>query len=323
MDGALLGCLVFWNDLTGIIAQKNRIEQQNAVIARTAAEATLVAGRMARGTEELATRIEQASGSAREQSGRVHETAAAMEEMNATILAVAGNAGSTAKHAETARARAHEGAELVASVIRAVESVRTEADALKENMHALDGRAQGIGAIMDVISDIADQTNLLALNAAIEAARAGDAGRGFAVVADEVRKLAEKTMHATKEVGQAIAGIQQGAADTASRMELAVTRVADATELAERSGAALGQIVTLVAAAGDQVRSIAAAAEEQSATAEEISRTVADVNALAADAADAMALSARAVADLSDLARNLNGLIGDLRDKDDGRKALP
>ena len=64
--------------------------------------------------------------------------------------------------------------------------------------------AEGIGRIMNVISDIADQTNLLALNAAIEAARAGDAGRGFAVVADEVRKLAEKTMTATKEVGDAI-----------------------------------------------------------------------------------------------------------------------
>lgn len=78
-------------------------------------------------------------------------------------------------------------------------------------MVGLGGQAENIGKVLGVINDIADQTNLLALNAAIEAARAGDAGRGFAVVADEVRKLAEKTMLATKEVGNAILAIQNSA----------------------------------------------------------------------------------------------------------------
>lgn len=79
------------------------------------------------------------------------------------------------------------------------------ASSLKNNMQALQEKANDIGIVMVTISDIADQTNPV-YNAAIEAARAGDAGRGFAVVADEVRKLAEKTQQATTEVNSAIFG---------------------------------------------------------------------------------------------------------------------
>ena len=322
MDGELLGCLVFWTDLTGLTAQKNQIEEQNTLISSLAAQATEVADHMARGAEDLSGRIEQASNGAREQSSRVHETATAVEQLNDTILEVARNAGSTAQLAEKARTTADEGAGLAVLVSQAVAAVREEAQALRATMGELDDRAKGIGAIMGVISDIADQTNLLALNAAIEAARAGDAGRGFAVVADEVRKLAEKTMNATKDVGQAITGIQQGADDTAARMDRAVARVADATGLAERSGTSLAQIVELVAAAGDQVRSIAAAAEEQSSTTDAINQAVGDINSLAADTARSLDQSAEAVRDLAALAHNLNDLIGNLQQHEGGRKAL-
>jgi methyl-accepting chemotaxis protein len=54
------------------------------------------------------------------------------------------------------------GAELV-SIINVMATVSTKADSLKSEMEDLGGQAKGIGAIMQVISDIADQTNLLAL----------------------------------------------------------------------------------------------------------------------------------------------------------------
>jgi methyl-accepting chemotaxis protein len=264
-------------------------------------------------SQQLAAQIEQSTRGAEDQSRQVAEAAGSMEQLNSTVLEVAKNASEAADAAESARKRAEEGASVVDEVVRGIFQVADQARSLKDDMGSLGQKAQGIGAIMEVISDIADQTNLLALNAAIEAARAGDAGRGFAVVADEVRKLAEKTMTATKEVGAAIQGIQDGARRNVVGFDKAVEGVEAATDLARRSGEALTSIVGLVDAVADQVRSIATAAEEQSAAAEEIGRTVDRVSRISGETAQAMGESAAAVDNLAGQAKALHGLVLDMQ----------
>ncbi len=272
-----------------------------------------VVERLTSASEQLAAQVEEASRGAEEQKNRTSETATAMEEMNVTVLEVARNASHAADGSDKARKRAQDGSEIVGQAVAAIGQVQTRAEDMMENLGRLGQQAEDIGRIMNVISDIADQTNLLALNAAIEAARAGDAGRGFAVVADEVRKLAEKTMTATKEVGDAITAIQGGTRSNIQGMEQAAQAVGEATALANKSGDSLREIVALVEEAADQVRSIATAAEEQSAASEEINRSVEDINRISSETSEVMNQSAQAIGELANQSMDLQQLVAKLK----------
>ena len=180
-------------------------------------------------------------------------------------------------------------------------------------MQKLEASARDIGRIMSVITDIADQTNLLALNAAIEAARAGEAGRGFAVVADEVRKLAEKTMLATKEVGDVVGAIQRSTGENLEGVSRAGEAALHSSELAEKAGMALREIVELAEHSAEGVRSIATAGEEQSAVSEQITRGTEEVNASAEETARLMVQAEKAVRTLAGQAANLSRLMEELK----------
>jgi methyl-accepting chemotaxis protein len=309
LDGNLAGVIAVWFDLTEIRAQQEQIVQQNERIASAANAANAVSDQVASAAEELAVQIEQANRGSEEQRSRTTETAAAMEELNSTVAEVAKNANISADLAEQAKRKAQHGAELVGQVVGTINDVTTQAQELGGDMTRLGAQAEGIGQIMNVISDIADQTNLLALNAAIEAARAGDAGRGFAVVADEVRKLAEKTMAATNEVGGHIRTVQESARKSLRNTEATTQAILASTDLAQKSGEALHEIVGMVDATADHVRGIAIASKQQTAASEEIRRSTDDIHRIAGETANAMNQSRQAVNDLAQLAQELRSSI--------------
>ncbi len=297
------------------IATENAEQGQKAIL-QAAENVQQVVSRLTAATERLSDQVRRASDSSERQREQVAGSATSMEEMNATVLEVARNAGVAAEASDRAKGNAQMGERIVEQSVTAIRAVEDDTRVLKDTMHVLGKQAESIGQVMTVISDIADQTNLLALNAAIEAARAGEAGRGFAVVADEVRKLAEKTMTATKEVGAAIAGIQQGARKSVDAVELTTANLGKATELVNKSGESLMDIVKESTHTADQVRSIATAAEQQSAASEEIAHSLEGINSIAVETADVMRHAASAVTDLNGQARELQTLVNSLRRKD-------
>lgn len=293
-------------------AQQTAVSQNEAMLG-AARKIETVANSLSDAAARLSAQITQSEKGAKLQVVKIAETVTVIDKMNGIVLDVARNADSAEELSAQARRKAEDGENVVHEAVTSILTVQEQSHALRKDMQALDEHARAISRIMGVISDIADQTNLLALNAAIEAARAGDAGRGFAVVADEVRKLAEKTMTSTTDVGEAIKAIQESADKSMRQMDQAMESIGQATELANRSGLALREIVSMVEGASDQVRAITAISKEQTSSSNTISRAIGEVNTVAGEAAQAMFEAANAVNGLTEQSRILSSLVVDMK----------
>jgi len=220
----------------GIGAMVERIDKQVADTLESVSHLTedLVqsAHAMSGMTSEVTKDTDVASDSANDASGSAQTVAAAAEELHASIAEISSQVGRSTGAARDAVTR------------------MTEARMVVDR---LGSAAEEIGAVLELIRDIAAQTNLLALNATIEAARAGEAGKGFAVVANEVKHLASQTARATEEITGKVGTIQAVTRDTVSMID-------------EVSSAILGM---------EEVSAgISAAVDEQTAATSEIARTV-------------------------------------------------
>ncbi len=305
-------------ELGSDVTEEERLKKEAAEALRTARVEVAdrlesVVGKLSDAVQLLVSELGGVGEEAEQVASYMASTATAMEEMNATVAEVAGNAEDAAVTSQGVTEKSVSGQTTVASGMERIRAVQDESQQLKEHMETFAAQARNIGTVLTLIRDIADQTNLLALNAAIEAARAGEAGRGFAVVADEVRKLAEKTMASTTDVGEAIRAIQHSAGQSAEQVDIAVRTIDEATELAGQSGEALQQIVDMADSTAEQVRAIAAASEQQSASSEEINRSISQVDAIAGDTARTMREAAGAVSELMEQARTLTELIENMK----------
>ncbi len=262
---------------------------------------------------EMAVLVEQCNSGSREQAAHIGKATGVIHNVRDSVLHVADIAAASLETAGTTRNKAEEGASVVEKVVGDILDVQNQALRLKDDMGNMGKHAEGIGEVLNVISDIADQTNLLALNAAIEAARAGEAGRGFAVVADEVRKLAEKTMTATKEVGDAITTLQAGTRRNIQSFDTTVATIQKAADMANASGEALRSILEMTNETSRRVGDIAGASRDQSTEAEHMGTLFAEIQSFAETTGDSMSRASDTMVRVSAQAENLKELIVQLK----------
>ncbi|WII72046.1 methyl-accepting chemotaxis protein [Bdellovibrio sp. 22V] len=250
------------------------------IASRVSASVGSIAERLTGAGNQVASAVEQLneagnslSQSSTEAAASLEETVAALEEMSSMVQMNSDNA--------------KQAAALSASSRDAAETGEREIQTLIQSMTEISKSSKKIEEIISVIDDIAFQTNLLALNAAVEAARAGEQGKGFAVVAEAVRALAQRSAAAAKDITTLIK-------DSVSQIE-------NGSEIADKSGTVLSNIVNSVKKVSDLNTEIAAASSEQTTGIQQISKAMNQLD----QAAQSNAASAEEIAATSGEINNL------------------
>jgi methyl-accepting chemotaxis protein len=257
-------------------------------VRENADQVTLAARQLAAASDELAS-------GAQEQASSLEETSATLEQMSSTVKQNADSAHQATQFAEGSRENAERGGQVVASAIAAMAEINASSKKIVE--------------IITAIDEIAFQTNLLALNAAVEAARAGEQGRGFAVVAAEVRNLAQRSAMAAKEIKALI--------------QDSVRKVENGTDLVNRSGQTLQEIMNSVKKVSGIIGEIAAAGQEQSTGIDQVNKAVLQMDQVTqANSAQTEELSSTAQA-LSENAQQLQQLVARFELQDRGNRSKP
>jgi methyl-accepting chemotaxis protein len=172
---------------------------------------------------------------------------------------------------------AQSGSQAVTKTIAGINSVAKTADQVTQRINEMGKRSNQIGAIVQVINEIAERTNLLSLNAAIEAARAGDHGKGFAVVADEVRKLADRSAKSAEEITELVRTVQEAANQAVAAMSENARQVKENLETAADAEDALSGIQKAMTQVGGQMGQLQGAVTELSNSSHDVMDTMQQV----------------------------------------------
>lgn len=214
--------------------------------------------------------------------------AASIEQLSASITDITRKVDVNAAHAGTAAKNTQASIALVQEGNKYMNSLLTAMTLIEENSCEVE-------KIIRTIEDISFQTNILAINASIEAARAGEAGKGFAVVADEVRNLAGK--------------VAEAANTTRSLIKNAIDAVENGKLIADKTAAALKEIVISTEDTTKLVSDISTACGEQAEALKQITQNVEEISGVVQNNTVTSERCAVSAEELSTQASDLNTLV--------------
>jgi methyl-accepting chemotaxis protein len=260
-------------------------------------------------SSELQAAANQQATGAKEQAAAMAEISTTISELLATSRQIAESAQRVADNAEQTANSARSGHGTVDLTHESIGGIRKQVDQIVSHMLELGRKSQEIGAVLDIVSELAEQTNILAINATIEAAGAGESGQRFAVVADEIRKLADRVGGSTKEVRSLIDDVRSAVNTTVMATETGSKAVDAGARQFGDVASAFKQIANLVATTTDAAREIELSTKQQATAVEQVNTAIASVTQASVETETSAGQTLQTVSQMAALSRDLSRII--------------
>jgi methyl-accepting chemotaxis protein len=265
--------------------------------------------------------------SSTQQAAALQQTVASIEQVSAMVGKNAENAKRSAGVSEASHQAATRGKDVVQEMIGSIHEISQSNDEIFKQVEQSNREISEIVQVISeignktkVINDIVFQTKLLSFNASVEAARAGEQGKGFAVVAEEVGNLAAMSGKAAKDISdmlaESLSKVEGIVNNTASRVESLIqsgkSKVDAGTQVAQKCGQVLDEIVGNVGDLKRMVQEISTASHEQAQGVEEITKAMSQLDQVTHRNSSASQKSSEAAHQLSGQAVELKALVAAL-----------
>jgi methyl-accepting chemotaxis protein len=265
--------------------------------------------------------------SSTQQAAALQQTVASIEQVSAMVGKNAENAKRSEGVSESSHQAATRGKNVVQEMIGSIHAISQSNDEIFQQIEQSNREISEIVQVISeignktkVINDIVFQTKLLSFNASVEAARAGEHGKGFAVVAEEVGNLAAMSGRASKDISdmlaESISKVEGIVNNTSSKVQGLIqagkSKVDAGTQVAEKCGQVLDEIVGNVSDLKRMVQEISTASNEQAQGVQEITKAMSQLDQVTHRNSSASQKSSEAASQLSGQAVELKALVAAL-----------
>lgn len=258
---------------------------------------------------ELSAAASQQATASKEQATAMREIATTITELLATSRQIAESAKRVSNIASETAAGANAGESTVERSTESIAAIRRQVDAIVAHMLELGRKSQQIGAVVDIVSELAEQTNILAINATIEATGAGEAGRRFGVVADEIRKLADRVAGSAKEIRVLIDDVRGAVNTTVMATETGSKAVDAGAKQVADVASSFRRIVDLVGTTTEASREIELSTKQQTSAVEQVNSAIANVAQATRETEASASQTLQTAQELTSLSRELSRLV--------------
>lgn len=258
---------------------------------------------------ELQSAANQQATGVREQVTSMSQINTTISELLATSRQIAESARRVSQVADQTTSATRSGDGTVGAATDSIEGIRRQVDVVVDHMLELGKKSQQIGAMLDIVTELAEQTNILSINATIEAAGAGESGKRFSVVADEIRKLADRVAGAAKEIRGLIEDVRSSVNTTVMATEIGSKAVTSGTTQFADVATLFRQIADLVTTTTEAAREIELSTKQQATAVEQVNIAIANVAQATRETEASADQTIQTASELASTSRNLLRLV--------------